>query len=75
MVYYNIATHAQALTLKLIAQFDNKQIEAIPGMKPRSVNKLVNKALERGFNPQGSPPIILDKHVYNAPKPSRPSKQ
>lgn len=75
MVYYDIATRAQALTLKLIAQFDNKQIEAITGMKARAVNNLVDRALERGFDPQGSPPVILDKHVCDASKSGRPSKQ
>jgi hypothetical protein len=53
---------------------DNKQIEAITGIKPRSVNHLVDKALERGFDPQTSP-VILDSYVSDALKPGRPSKQ
>ena len=44
-------------------------------MKPRTVNRLVDKALERGFDPQASPPIILDIHVSDAPRSGRPSKQ
>ncbi|KAL2128636.1 hypothetical protein VTI74DRAFT_8909 [Chaetomium olivicolor] len=75
MVYHDIATRAQALTLKLIVQLDNKQIEAITGMKSRTINDLANRALERGFDPQGSPPVILDEHVRDAPKSGRPSKQ
>ncbi|KAK4126044.1 hypothetical protein N657DRAFT_551531, partial [Parathielavia appendiculata] len=75
MVYYDIATRAQALTLKLIIQLDNRQIEAITGIKPRALNNLANRALERGFDPNGSRPIILDEHVRDAPKTGRSSKQ
>lgn len=61
--------------MKLIVKMDNKQIEAITGMTPRTVNHLVDTALERGFDPQASPPVILDIYVSDAPKPGRPSKQ
>lgn len=50
MVHYDITTRAQALTLKLIVQLDNKQIEAITGIKPRTLNDLINKALKRSFD-------------------------
>jgi hypothetical protein len=43
-------------------------------MKPRTVNRLVDKALERGFDPQASPPIILDIYVSDTPRSGRPSK-
>ena len=36
---------------------------------------MANKALERGFDPQASPPVILDKHVADALKTGRSSKQ
>ncbi|KAL2169706.1 hypothetical protein VTG60DRAFT_5759 [Thermothelomyces hinnuleus] len=75
MIYHDIATRAQALTLKLIVQLDNKQIEALTGLKPRTVNNITNKALERGFDPTSSPPIIRDEHVSDAPKAGRQSKQ
>ncbi|KAK4124084.1 hypothetical protein N657DRAFT_376284 [Parathielavia appendiculata] len=74
MVYYDTATRAQALTLKLIVGLDNKQIEAITGLKSRTINDLVDKALERGFDPQVSS-VILDKYVCDAPKAGRPSKK
>jgi hypothetical protein len=75
MPHYDIATRAQALTFKLILQFSNDQIEALTGMKPRTINHLVDRALERGFDPQASPPVILDIHVRDAPRSGRPSKQ
>src|SRR3954469_18743321 len=75
MPHYDIATRAQALTLKLVLQLDNKQIEAITGLKPTTVASIANKALERGFDPHASPPVILDKHVCDAPRSGRPSKQ
>ncbi|KAL2142930.1 hypothetical protein VTI28DRAFT_509 [Corynascus sepedonium] len=75
MVYHDIATRAQVLTLKLIAQLDNDQIEALTGLKARTVNNIVSKALERGFDPTRVPAVILDKHVSDAPKTGRPSKQ
>ena len=75
MPHYDIATRAQALTLKLILQLDNKQIEAITGLKPRTVASIADKALERGFDPTADPPVILDIHVCDAPRSGRPSKQ
>ncbi|KAL2023057.1 hypothetical protein VTK56DRAFT_3967 [Thermocarpiscus australiensis] len=75
MVYHDIATRAQALTLKLIVQLDNKQVEELTGIKPRTLNDLANRALARGFDPNVSPPIIRDEHVCDAPKTGRPSKQ
>jgi hypothetical protein len=44
-------------------------------MNARTVNHLVDKALERGFDPQASPPIILDIYVRDAERSGRPSKQ
>jgi len=74
MVYYDIATRAQALTFKLIFKVDNQQIQAMLGMPPSTVNRLVDRAIERGFNPEHSM-VILDKYVCDAPKTGRPSKQ
>ncbi len=75
MVYHDMATRAQVLTLKLIVQLDNHQIEAITGIKARTVHDIVDRALKRGVDPQASPLIILDEHVRDAPKSGRPKKQ
>ena len=63
------------VTLKLILGLENGQIEALTGLKPRTVNNIANNALERGFDPQASPPVVLNKYVSDAPKTGRPSKQ
>jgi hypothetical protein len=55
-------------------KLDNQQIEALTGIQPRALNKIVDRAIERGFDPEHST-VILDKYVCNAPKPGRPSKQ
>ncbi|KAK3903422.1 hypothetical protein C8A05DRAFT_14611 [Staphylotrichum tortipilum] len=75
MVYYDLATRAQAVTLKLIVRLENSQIEAITGLKPRTVNKICDRAIERGFDPQRVPTLVLDEHVRDMPKTGRPSKQ
>jgi hypothetical protein len=74
MVYYDLATRAQALTLKAILHLDNARIEQLTGLKARTVNSIVDKAFDRGFDPHISP-IILDKYIIDAPKSGRPSKQ
>ncbi|KAK4105225.1 hypothetical protein N658DRAFT_111966, partial [Parathielavia hyrcaniae] len=43
MAHHDIATRAQALTLKLILQLDNKQIEALTGLKPSTVASIADK--------------------------------
>lgn len=75
MAYYDIATRAQVVTLKLILQLDNHQIEALTGIKARTVNSIATKALERGFDPSQTPARVLDAHVCDAPKTGRPRIQ
>jgi len=72
MPYYDTATRAQALTLKLIG-LTNKEIEERTGLKPRTVSDLLDRAVERGLDLNA--PRILDCHVANAAKTGRPSKQ
>ncbi|AEO66501.1 uncharacterized protein THITE_2114632 [Thermothielavioides terrestris NRRL 8126] len=75
MPHYDIATRAQALTLKLILQLSNAEIEELTGLSSRTVNSIATKALERGFDPNARPVLILDKHVCDAPRTGRPSKR
>ncbi|KAK4097673.1 hypothetical protein N658DRAFT_478475 [Parathielavia hyrcaniae] len=75
MAHHDNATRAQALTLKLILQLDNKQIEALTGLNPSTVASIADKALERGFDSHRRPPVILDIHVCDGPRSGRPSKQ
>jgi len=65
MPYYDTATRAQALTLKLIG-LTNKEIEERTGLKPRTVSDLLNRAIKRGLDLNA--PRILDCHVTDAAK-------
>lgn len=74
MVYYDIATRAQAITLKAL-NFSNEEIEQVCGVNRRTVSKWLDKAISRGFDPTLRPLRILDKYVEDAPKPGRPTLQ
>ncbi|KAI0443982.1 hypothetical protein F4803DRAFT_282312 [Xylaria telfairii] len=73
MPTHQISTRAQALALKITDRFSNEEIERITGINPRTVNRIVDRALERGLDLKH--PVILDHHVADAPRTGRPSKQ
>ena len=75
MPHHDIATRASALMLRLVLELDNKTIESLTGLKPRTVDLIAQRALERGFDPTASPPVILDIHVQDAPRSGRPRNQ
>ncbi|KAL7920478.1 hypothetical protein ACQKWADRAFT_157032 [Trichoderma austrokoningii] len=72
MVFYDIATRAQALTLKL-AGFPSDQVQQITGIHPRTVNSILDRAVERGLDL--TKPVILDIHLQDASRAGRPPKQ
>jgi len=43
------------------------------GLNPRTIRRLVQKAKERGLNIEK--PVLLDKHLEDAPRSGRPTKQ
>lgn len=74
MPYHDTATRAQALTLKILGHpYD--VIEAHTGIKRRTVNDILTRAIDRGFDPDSEHPTIRDSYVEDAAKSSRPSKQ
>ncbi|KAI8633014.1 hypothetical protein F5Y19DRAFT_285421 [Xylariaceae sp. FL1651] len=73
MPNYDIATRSQALALKIGGRHSNQEIEQITGIKTRSINRILDNAIERGLDL--NKPVILDIHVADAPRPGRPSKQ
>ncbi|KAI1747042.1 hypothetical protein F4782DRAFT_453155 [Xylaria castorea] len=73
MPSYEPATRAQALALKIGGRHSNEEIERITGFSASSVNRLVDRAIERGLDL--NKPVILDLHVANGPRSGRPSKQ
>ncbi len=66
------ATRAQALALKVVG-FPPDQIRAMTGIAPRTVNDILDRAIQRGFDPAN--PTIKDIHVEDAPRSGRPRKQ
>jgi transposase len=73
MPSYDIATRAQALTLKLVG-FSNTEIESITGIQPRTLNSIHRKAIARGLNVLESKKI-LDCHIEDGARSGRPIKQ
>jgi transposase len=74
MVYYEAATRSQIITLKALG-FSNNDIAKklqIP-LDRTTIYRIWTRALDRGFDPKV--PIVLDTHVEDAPKSSRPTKQ
>ena len=72
MVFYEIATRAQALAMKAMGATLN-QIENITKIKRRSLQYLIKKALNRGWNPTTNP-LIIDGYVIDAPHPGKKTK-
>jgi hypothetical protein len=72
MVFYEIATRAQALAMKAMGATLN-QIENITKIKRRSLQYLIKKALNRGWNPTTNP-LIIDGYVVDAPHPGKKTK-
>ena len=73
MPTYDIATRAQALALKIGGRHSNEEIKHITGISVRSINRIVDQAIERGLDLNN--PIILDSYVADSPRSGRPSKQ
>ncbi|KAH8160752.1 hypothetical protein CIB48_g7493 [Xylaria polymorpha] len=73
MPTHELATRAQALALKITDRFSNEEIERMTGINARTVHSIVDRAIERGLDLNN--PVILDRHVADAPRPGRPSKQ
>jgi hypothetical protein len=74
MAPFEQATRAQIVTLKAIGQ-TTAEVIAITGLKERTIQSIYSRAIERGFDPAIRPIVILNKHVEDAPRLGRPTKQ
>jgi transposase len=74
MAQYDIATRAQALAYKQYG-LPNSEIESLTGITARHVNRLLDRAIERGFDPSAPRPVIRDSYVADAVRTGRPRKQ
>lgn len=62
MANRDIATRAQALTLRVSGTSD-EEILRQTGIEAKIVDRLLTRAIERGFHPQSQHPIIRDCFV------------
>jgi hypothetical protein len=74
MAPYEIATRAQVLALKCIGT-PTHEIALQTGISPRAINRILDRAITRGFDPTNKPFIILNRHVEDAPHPGRSIRQ
>ena len=74
MPNYDIATRAQALTLKIYS-LSNDKIERLTGINRRTVSQWLDNAISRGLDPKARPLVILDCHVKDGTRSGRPTQQ
>jgi hypothetical protein len=72
--YTNTATRASVLTLKAYGR-PSQEVAHFTGLSIRQVNRILARAIERGFDPQLQPLQIKDTYVQDAPRSGRPKKQ
>ncbi len=72
----DIATRAFIVALKSpVGGKSTAEVAAMTGVKPRTVNNIYARAIERGFEPNGIPFIIKDSYFEDGPKTGRPTKR
>jgi transposase len=74
MAPYENSTRAIVVCLKATGK-SSKEVSAISGIPTRTVNSIYARAIERGFEPCERPMKLLDRHLEDAPRTGRPSKQ
>ena len=72
MVFYQLATKAQALAIKAMGAI-MEHIQNITQIKRRALYYLIKKALNRGWNPTTNP-LIIDGYVIDTLHPGKKTK-
>ncbi|KAJ9129430.1 hypothetical protein NKR23_g12534, partial [Pleurostoma richardsiae] len=67
MPFYDLATRAQVLALKCVGA-TNPTIQEQTGVPSRTINRIFDRAIDRGFDPMTQPCVILNRHVEDAPR-------
>lgn len=62
MARYDISTRAQALTLQ-ISGASSEEIQRQTGFEVEMVDKILQRAIQRGFNPKAQHPVIFDRYL------------
>ena len=68
--YHDIATRAQALTLKVIKYLDAENTK-ITGLPRSTINSIYRTARARGYNPDACQ-TLFNSYIEDAPKPGPP---
>ena len=74
MPNYDIATRAQALTLKIYG-LSNDKIERLTRINRRTVSQWLDNAILHSLDPKARPLVILDCHVEDGTRSGRPTQQ
>ena len=74
MPVFDLATRALIVAYKADGK-TNHEITGMTGAEKRTINSIYARAIERGFDPAVRPLKLENKHVEDAPRTGRPSKQ
>ncbi|KAF1920445.1 hypothetical protein BDU57DRAFT_15502 [Ampelomyces quisqualis] len=74
MPVYNLATRALIVAYKADGK-SNHDITEMTGVEKRTINSIYARAIERGFDPALRPLKLENKHIEDAPRSGRPSKE
>ena len=70
----SIPTRASVLALKA-SDKTTYEVACLTSLSTRQVNRILARAIERGFDPQARPLTINDTHIEDAPRSGRPTKR
>lgn len=69
--YYSHETRTQVVSLVLVGKLTPKQVANIFNISSRTINKIIQRATERGYDPLVSP-YIEKHHIIDATRSGRP---
>jgi transposase len=74
MPVFDLATRALIIAYKADGK-TNQEITGLTGVEKRTINSIYARAIERGFDPAVRPMRLENKHIEDAKRSGRPSKQ
>jgi hypothetical protein len=69
-----IASRAVATALKAEGSLQTAQIATFTGLSKRTIQRVYNRAIERGFDPSVRPLVLQDAFFEDGPRSGRPAK-
>ncbi|RMZ66025.1 Transposable element Tcb2 transposase [Pyrenophora seminiperda CCB06] len=74
MAPHTVATRAAIVAFKVDGKTNN-EITALTGVDTRTIQRIVARAIARGFDPDARPMVLLNHYFEDAPRSGRPSKR